>query len=270
MRRSCISIQVAVVLLLVSSTLSQTPIDLFVDPGHGGPDEGNPGAYIPDFSEDTVNLLVALILKDYLDLPPAYTYQFSRLNNVDTVSLQERAEDAMNSQARAFISIHHNADPDPYKQYTVAFYCSTSYIPGSSPPIARNTDHKLAYKCALNIHELFKYDLGWGPPAGLGQQAFVVLKNDSMPSALIEASFLSDSAEERKFYYNTLFHREQEASAIYDAHDSWRKGQGFGKVDYAYSGQAPPDSHKVRIQDYLTVEFNTNDPFTPLISACGI
>ena len=70
MKEMWISIQIVVTLLLVSATSSQTPIDLYVDLGHGGSDVGNLGAYIPNFSEDTVNLLVGLLLKEYLDLPP--------------------------------------------------------------------------------------------------------------------------------------------------------------------------------------------------------
>ncbi|MGH8015393.1 MAG: N-acetylmuramoyl-L-alanine amidase, partial [Candidatus Zixiibacteriota bacterium] len=177
------------------------------------------------------------------------------------VSNLNRAQEANELEVGAFISIHHNSDPNPSTQYTVAFYCSTSYVPGTFPLTARNKDYKLAYKCALNIQELFKYDLGWGPPKGLGQANFDVLNYSYMPSALVEASFISDSTEEENFYYNRLFHREQEASAIFDAFLSWSLGQGFGKVDYAYAGQMPTDSHKVRVQDYLTVEFNTNDTF---------
>ncbi len=259
--RKTVKLTLFLSLVLSASIRAETDsIDIYVDIGHGG-NTGFPGAYIDNFHEDTVNLLVGLLLKNYLDYFSDYTYHFSRLINDTTITLDERAIDAMGKLARAFISIHHNSTGNPNVQYTVAFYSDTPFVSGTSPPIPRKTDFKLAYKCALSIGKAFQYELGWGPPKGLGMQNFVVLKQTSMRSALTEASFISDSTEEENFYYNRNFHQDKEAFAIFDAFDSWVKGQGFGKVDYAYAGQAPIDSHKVRIQDYLTVQFNTNDTF---------
>ncbi len=255
-------------------------VDLFVDPGHGGSDSGNMGAYIPNYTEKHVNLEIGLILKDFLDYNSNYFFQFSRLTNNSTFKPIERAYAAMEADPVAFISIHHNSTQEGVgpTQGTEVWWSSVpqsldspftasdgTYWPGTYLGHFRDTDHTLALKLALKIKQVFGYPLRGISKidtvkiAGINDDAkrdtipghwannnlITVLCRTTMPSALTEASFLSDSTEEAKFYFNENLHRDREAYAIFYAFDSWMKGQGFAKVDYAYAGQAPTDSHDV-------------------------
>ena len=168
--------------VLLSSVLANSEplvVDVYIDPGHGGTDHGTLGAYTDtNYSEKDVNLEIALELKDRLDLS-SYTYIFSRVTD-KFVPLPKRASDAMNSNAQAFISIHHNASTNPYVQHTLAFYCSTAFVQDTNLIIERNTDNKLAHKSALKISQLLGHVLGSGTPQGVRHANFDVLKRTSM------------------------------------------------------------------------------------------
>jgi len=255
---------IVTVFVLALSAFAQTDsIDVYIDPGHGGSDPGNIGAYIPNYDEKNVNLQIALLVKANLDEPDTITYAFSRMDD-DTVELVIRVYDAMQKSSKSFISIHHNSTPNPSINHTLALFSSlpfsddapTDITPGTYWHWERNTDDKLAHKLALKIGLSFGIGLSSDTIPGLRDawDTKTVLSRSTMASAITEASYISDSTEEEWFYYDTNNHREVEASAIFDAWESWVKGQGFAQVDYAYAGQAPTDSHDVFIQDYLVAD----------------
>jgi len=244
---------------------------LYIDPGHGGTAPGYPGAYIADYDEKDINLEVALMLKDNLD-QLHYTSYMSRDTDI-FISNLNRAQEAMDLEAGALISIHHNSDPDPSVQHTLALYSSFPYVQHDPFLTPRKITDRLAHKCALRIDQFFRHGLSNDSPRGLrdSDTLITVLVRTSMPSALTEASFISDSTEEEDFYYRLTFHQEKEAAAIANAFFSWTLGQGFGKVDYAYAGQTPIDSHKVRVHDYLNDEFSINDTtFAPYLGVWNL
>ena len=79
-----------------------------LDPGHGGSD---PGAVSPSgLEEERVNLAVARAAKAALEAV-GVSVLLTRTGDYD-LELQPRADIARAVHAQAFVSIHHNADPD--------------------------------------------------------------------------------------------------------------------------------------------------------------
>ncbi len=79
-----------------------------LDPGHGGKD---PGAVSPSgLQEEPVNLAVARYAKGALEAA-GVSALLTRTGDYD-MDLQPRADIARAVRAQAFVSIHHNADPD--------------------------------------------------------------------------------------------------------------------------------------------------------------
>lgn len=237
-------------------------VDVYIDPGHGGDDPGTLGAYTDTvYSEKHVNLEVGLIVKDYFETLSSYVTLFSRTTEVSKTRTS-RANEAMDNNAQSLVSIHHNASTSPSTQHTVSLYSKYPVVQhGPYSGISRDISDTLARKLSLKIDQVFQYGLSEDPIPGIRDTDTLktVLVRTKMPSAITEASFLTDSTEELKFLNNFEFHRELEASAIFDGWESWKKRQGFGKVDYAFAGQLASDSHEVRIVDYLIDEFNLND-----------
>ena len=83
-------------------------VTIVLDPGHGG---GEPGAVSPSgLAEAPVNLDVvrqaqAVLEREGVTVAPTRTGDYG-------VSLETRAEIARNLGPRAFVSVHHNAEPD--------------------------------------------------------------------------------------------------------------------------------------------------------------
>jgi len=87
------------------------PLDVLIDPGHGG-DE--PGAVGPNgLKESTVNLRVAELLRTEL-VNRGYSAQLTRYSD-HRVAIQSRAALANSLEPRIFMSIHHNGGfPEPF------------------------------------------------------------------------------------------------------------------------------------------------------------
>ena len=81
---------------------------IVLDPGHGG---GEPGAVSPGgMAEKEVNLAVARHAREVLEAEKVPTV-LTRTADY-TLALAPRAEIARNLAPRAFVSVHHNAEPD--------------------------------------------------------------------------------------------------------------------------------------------------------------
>lgn len=81
---------------------------IVLDPGHGG---GDPGAVSPGgMAEKGVNLAVARHAQEALEAEMVPTV-LTRTADY-TLALTTRAEIARNLEPRAFVSVHHNAEPD--------------------------------------------------------------------------------------------------------------------------------------------------------------
>jgi len=97
---------ISIFLLLSKNCLSQ--IDVYVDPGHGGSASGTVNSNYPDALEKFINLAIAEKFVDSLEYF-GDTYVMSR--DIDAfVFNTDRAYEAIDLDAQAFISIHHNVD----------------------------------------------------------------------------------------------------------------------------------------------------------------
>ncbi|KAA6333624.1 N-acetylmuramoyl-L-alanine amidase AmiA [termite gut metagenome] len=218
---------------------------LVIDPGHGGRDSGAIGKIA---KEKNINLNVALklgnlIKKNCKDVKVVYTRSADIF-----IPLDRRAEIANNEKADLFISIHTNAlatkqqiqgastwtlglarseenlevakrenavmfyeddyktryagfDPNSSESYIIFEFMQDKYMM-QSVRLASLVQQQ--FKGACNRKDL-----------GVHQAGFLVLKNTTMPSVLVELGFISTLAEER--FLNTEAGASTMAKGIYNA-----------------------------------------------------
>ncbi len=217
---------------------------IVIDAGHGGKDPGASGKYS---KEKDIALKVALLTGNYIqqnlkDVDVVYT----RKSDV-FIPLPERAQIAHKAKADLFISIHvdavgkstvrgastyvlgqHRSDDnlrvaqkenavimleDNYEEKYSGFdptnpasYIIFNFVTGAYLQQSTNL--------ADNIQNEFKTREG-RYDRGVHQAGFLVLRETSMPSVLVELGFITNSEEER--FLNTKQGQEYMASAIYRA-----------------------------------------------------
>ncbi len=167
-------------------------VDIVLDPGHGGAEAG---AISPDrLREAEVNLAVSEQAKAALEAA-GYTVLLTRTADYE-LFLPPRAEIARALQPRAFVSIHHNAEPDGPRPG-----------PGSETfyQIASADSKRLAGLLYEEIVQaLSAYDIAWvsdadaGAKYRQGQQGdyYAMLRRPgAVVSVLTEAAFMSNRAE---------------------------------------------------------------------------
>lgn len=147
-----------------------------VDPGHGGAD---PGARSDRGTlEKDINLDVALVLKQLL-LDAGAVPLLTRETDIE-VPLYDRPALANGQKADLFVSIHSNSFTDSTKFGTETYYYVT------------NAESK---RLAEAIHREVVAELGTAD-RGVRMANFVVLRESTMPSALLELAFLSHPGDE--------------------------------------------------------------------------
>lgn len=148
---------------------------IIVDAGHGGDDPGTIGTTYGTLEKD-LNLQTAQYLKDYLNSAGAHV-TMTRAKD-EKPSLSSRAQLAQSISADAFISIHYNSSPKKVSGTLTFYYSETS-------------DLKLA-------HAIEK-QLGTGVDLksnGVSYGNFHVLRENSVPSSLVELGFLTHPTDE--------------------------------------------------------------------------
>jgi len=106
------------------------------------------------------------------------------------VELEERAAIANRLNAGLFVSIHNNASTDPSKQGTETYY----YAPVDNDLLFLQLDERKSL--ATNLHQQLATKLK-RPDRGVKTANFSVLRNTTMPSALVECVFISNPDEEQ-------------------------------------------------------------------------
>ncbi|MEA2704045.1 MAG: N-acetylmuramoyl-L-alanine amidase [Actinomycetota bacterium] len=167
-------------------------VDIVLDPGHGG---AEPGAISPGgLREADVNLAVSQQAKAALEAA-GYTVVLTRTADYE-LGLLPRAEIARAIQPRAFVSVHHNAEPDGPRAG-----------PGSETfyQIASADSKRLAGLLYEEIvRALSSYDVAWvsdtdaGAKYRQGQQGdyYAMLRRPgAVVSVLTEAAFVSNPPE---------------------------------------------------------------------------
>ncbi|MCQ2220416.1 MAG: N-acetylmuramoyl-L-alanine amidase [Prevotella sp.] len=218
---------------------------LVIDAGHGGKDAGAVGAFS---KEKDINLRTALAFGGYVERNcPDVRVIYTRKTDV-FVTLYDRAEIANKAKADLFISIHTNALAKNHVARGLETYTLGMHRAGDNLEVAKRensvilveNNYKERYEgfdpnsaesyimfefmqdhnMARSV-ELAKYvqnnvcSAANRPDKGVKQAGFLVLRETSMPSCLIELGFISTPAEEQLL--NNETHINNMARGIYQA-----------------------------------------------------
>jgi N-acetylmuramoyl-L-alanine amidase len=200
-----------------------------IDPGHGG---NEPGAVGPTgLSEKRVNLAVARELKRVLERRGA-TVVLTRTGDY-RVTLATRGLIVTKVAPLAFVSVHHNAEPDGPRKGPGA----ETYYQIASPASKRLagliyeevvkafSDHRIAWVADRDAGAKYR-------PASDGGDYYGILRRSAgVPAVLSEAAFITNPPEE-KLLASPEF-RHEEAVAIANAIERFvmTKDRGSGYVE---------------------------------------
>ena len=231
--------------LVVTSFAAKRPFTLVIDAGHGGKDAGAPGKYS---YEKNINLKVALAFGRYVEKNcPDVKVIYTRKTDV-FIPLHERAAIANRNKADVFISIHTNsvASKKPIsglETYTMGMRRSgeklsaamrendviliednyQQHYSGFDP---RSPESYIMFEVLNDKNMLESVELAKGiqknvcrtanrPNKGVKQDAFLVLRETSMPACLIELGYITTPSEEA--YLNSPSNQEAMGRGIYQA-----------------------------------------------------
>ena len=237
--------------LLFASSLLAMPYTLVIDAGHGGKD---PGAQSKTAKEKNINLAVALafgklVEQNCKDVKVVYT----RKTDV-FVALDERANIANRAKADLFISIHTNATaaksgPRGTETYTLGMHRAADNLavakrensvitlesnykkkyegfdPNSSESyiifeLIQDKNMESSVKLAGLIQKQFR-TTAKRIDKGVHQAGFLVLRETSMPSVLIELGYINNTSEAA--YLTSKAGVNALAKSIYNAFVAYRK-----------------------------------------------
>ena len=226
MNKKITALFVLLLLLPFAANAANKKFVLVIDPGHGGKDAGALGAFS---KEKNINLNVAMafgrnVQRNCPDVKVIYT----RTTDV-FIGLKERAEIANRNKADLFISVHTNALPGGRQAYGMETYTLGMHRAGANLDVAKREnaviliekDYKQSYQGfnpnSSESYIMFEFmqdrnmansvDLAKmvqretcaaanRPDKGVHQAGFLVLRETSMPSCLIELGFITTPDEE--------------------------------------------------------------------------
>ena len=246
---------------------------LVIDAGHGGHDVGAPGKM--SYEKD-INLKVALAFGQYVerncsDVKVIYT----RKTDV-FVKLEERANIANRNKADLFISVHTNAlDGGKISRgletYTLGMHRAADNLnvaKRENSVILLEKNYKQTYagfdpksaesyimfelmqdKYMANSVEMAKLiqsevcASSGRVNKGVHQAGFLVLRETSMPSCLIELGFITTSDEEQ--FLNTQEGQDKMAKGIYNAFVKYKRK--YGNVKMSANDDSMPDDNEAML-----------------------
>jgi len=166
------------------------PIRVMIDAGHGGTD---PGAIsVNGRYEKDLTLPVALKVAERLAAEPMIEPLLARSGDT-YLAPSERAALANAQQVDLFISIHANTASSPSVAGTETYYWR---------------DDSAAF--AQTIHESLLGAIG-SNDRKVKKERFVVVRETTMPAALLELGFISNPADEAKLYDDQMQNRIADA-----------------------------------------------------------
>ena len=171
-----------------NATLSKRKVrTIMIDPGHGGKDNGAPGAN--RVWEKHLTLAMSLRLRDALRAK-GFNVIMTRAND-RYPSLEDRVNMREKTKADLFISIHCNASVQKAINGIETYALTPAGAPSSGDSRANFTrNYRLAYE--------IQRQLVWKTKAndrGVRHARFYVIKNVSCPAVLIETGYLSNARE---------------------------------------------------------------------------
>jgi len=177
---------------------------ILIDPGHGGADTGAIGPH--NTYEKDSNLAIALYLNDILAEAGAAVSLTRKTdisvtaNYTERADLQARVDLANNNKPDLFISIHHNANPNPDKSGTATYYSGQNPKAAAGAKLAEAIQNSLV-RTLQTVND------------GVRDENFYVLRNTDMLSALIEVAYISNPYEEAR-QQNPVFQKNV-ATAVF-------------------------------------------------------
>jgi len=255
-------------MLMAAATMGAKKFTLVIDAGHGGHDAGAIGAIT---KEKTINLNVALAFGQLVERNcPDVKVIYTRKTDV-FVPLHTRADIANHNKADLFISIHTNSLPRGrtargMETYTLGMHRASDNLDVAkreNSVILIEKDYKQHYEgfdpnssesyimfefiqdhnMAQSV-ELAKYmqrrtcSIANRPNKGVKQAGFLVLRETSMPSCLIELGFISTPDEER--YLNSTTGVSQLGQGIYQAFIDYKRRYDGGQTVIDQPKPQPP------------------------------
>lgn len=245
-----ISLLVFLLLSTVACIAAGHRFTLVIDPGHGGHDAGAVGAFS---KEKDINLKTALAFGRYVERNcPDVNVIYTRKTDV-FVTLHGRAEIANKAKADLFISIHTNALEKGkvargFETYTLGMHRAADnlevakrensvilvekdykqHYEGFDPNSAESyiifeflADHNMARSVELaKAVQANVCSVAGRPDKGVRQAGFLVLRETTMPSCLIELGFISTRDEEQ--YLNNEVNVDNMARGIYQAFATYK------------------------------------------------
>ncbi len=226
------------------------PFTLVIDAGHGGHAAGAVGAIS---KEKNINLAVALAFGKLVEQNcPDVKVVYTRKNDT-FVTLQGRADIANRAKANLFVSVHTNAvergkTVKGFEVYTLGMHRAADNLDVAkreNSVITLESDYKQRYAGfdpnSSESYIIFEYmqdrnmessvkfaklvqnnavNQAGRANKGVHQAGFLVLRETSMPSVLIELGFISTPEEERQL--NDKATQERIARAIFNAFLTYR------------------------------------------------
>ena len=158
---------------------------IVLDPGHGGSDPGAIG--VRGSREKQINLDLAMLTKKSLEKAGAKVRMTRETdidvfgpNATDREELMARVLVGNNNKADVFVSIHHNSSVNREANGTTTYYYSKTLFDGE---LARSLQDAMVHAGGL-------------ADKGARTANFFVVKNTTMPAALLEVGFMSNPQEE--------------------------------------------------------------------------
>ena len=232
-------------MLVVTAFAANKRFTLVIDPVHGGHDAGARGAIS---MEKNINLTVALRFGKYVEQNmPEVRVIYTRKQDV-FIPLHERANIANRANADLFISVHTNALPAGkvargFETYTLGMHRAKDNLDVAmreNSVISMEKGFEQTYEGfdpkSSESYIIFEFiqgknmersvelarmiqrsvcDSGCRPDKGVHQAGFLVLRETSMPSCLIELGFITTPDEERLLNDNAKV--DDIAKGIYEA-----------------------------------------------------
>ncbi|WP_187355484.1 N-acetylmuramoyl-L-alanine amidase [Paenibacillus tengchongensis] len=180
--------------LQVLAAYNPSVTTIVVDPGHGGSDPGAVGQLgSTTYSEKTINLSMALHLKNYLQTN-GYTVLMTRTTDV-AVGINDRYAFANNNNADLFISVHNNS-------------ASNSSAKGATALYPNNHDVAQSKDVAYWMHHFVTNDMSqYAKPYPMSDSDVKgVLKWTTMPAVITETAFMSNTSD--LTYLSSDFNRQ--------------------------------------------------------------
>ncbi len=264
MKKRIFSLFWMILFLAVVAIAANKKFTLVIDAGHGGHDAGALGAFS---KEKNINLNVALAFGRYVeDNCPDVKVIYTRKKDV-FIPLHTRADIANRNKADLFISIHTNAVPKGKTVRGLETYTLGMHRAGTNLEVAKREnsviliekDYKQRYegfdpnssesyimfefiqdKNMAQSVELAKYVQKHACASasrqnkGVKQAGFLVLRETSMPSCLIELGFITTPEEER--YLNSGDGIDRLGYGIYKAFLDYKRKYD-GKITVPYQAE---------------------------------